>query len=75
MIKQSTKYGCGMYAVANACNMPDFVTPDRLEASKGGIVSASYQSGYRMTDTLFTSMCCIVICTKTQEGSRIGWTS
>lgn len=36
MIKQKTKYGCGLYAVANATNNPDFVTPERLEASKGG---------------------------------------
>lgn len=36
MLRQENGYGCGMYAVANATNRPDFVTPDRLEQSKGG---------------------------------------
>jgi len=33
--KQKNSYGCGMYAVANACNLKTFVTPERLEISKG----------------------------------------
>lgn len=36
MIRQTTGYGCGMYAVANALNLPHFVNSDRLEASKQG---------------------------------------
>jgi len=34
MMKQSQPYGCGVYAVANAFNMPHFVTLERLEKSK-----------------------------------------
>lgn len=33
---QKTPYGCGMYAVANALNLPNFVTEERLEKSKNG---------------------------------------
>lgn len=36
MLTQEHGYGCGMYAVANVLNIPDFVTPERLEASKAG---------------------------------------
>lgn len=36
MEKQKQPYGCGMYAIANACNMPEFITPERLEISKQG---------------------------------------
>ncbi len=32
--KQTDKWGCGMYAIAHACNMDSFVTPERLAASK-----------------------------------------
>lgn len=32
--KQTTPYGCGMYAVAHACNLDNFVTEKRLEESK-----------------------------------------
>lgn len=35
MYKQENSYGCGMYAVANACNLKTFVTDERLELSKG----------------------------------------
>lgn len=38
MLKQKQPYGCGLYAVANACNLKDFVTDERLEKSKGGNV-------------------------------------
>lgn len=38
MMKQEHSYGCGLYAVANACNLPNFITPERLEASKVGNV-------------------------------------
>lgn len=37
MHKQLHPYGCGLYAVANALNLSlDFITPERLEASKAG---------------------------------------
>ena len=36
--KQKTGYGCGLYAVANACNLDDFITDERLEKSKNGNV-------------------------------------
>ncbi len=36
MKKQLQPYGCGLYAVANACNLPDFITDERLEKSKVG---------------------------------------
>ena len=36
MLTQDQAFGCGMYAVANALNLPSFVTPERLEASKTG---------------------------------------
>jgi len=36
MLKQNQNYGCGMYAVANALNLPGFATPERLEKSKNG---------------------------------------
>lgn len=32
--KQTTPYGCGMYAVAHACNLENFVTDQRLEESR-----------------------------------------
>jgi hypothetical protein len=38
MIKQKQGYGCGLYAVANACNLKDFITDERLEKSKDGNV-------------------------------------
>lgn len=34
--KQTTPYGCGMYAVANALNLDSFVTEQRLEESIDG---------------------------------------
>ena len=34
MLRQENGYGCGVYAVANALNMKEFVTSERLEASK-----------------------------------------
>lgn len=36
--KQLQSYGCGLYAVANACNLDNFITDERLEKSKGGNV-------------------------------------
>lgn len=36
--KQNKPYGCGLYAVANACNLDNFITEERLEASKKGNV-------------------------------------
>ena len=36
MRKQTTGYGCGLYAVANAANLDKFITDKRLELSKGG---------------------------------------
>lgn len=36
--KQKQPYGCGLYAVANACNLDNFITPERLEKSKSGNV-------------------------------------
>lgn len=36
MIKQKNGYGCGLYAIANACNIPGFITNERLEKSKDG---------------------------------------
>ena len=36
MHKQQQGYGCGLYAVANAANMPSFITEERLEESKKG---------------------------------------
>ena len=36
--KQKQPYGCGLYAVANACNLENFITEERLEASKKGNV-------------------------------------
>tara|TARA_Y100000034_G_scaffold29728_1_gene36189 strand:+ start:60287 stop:60769 length:483 start_codon:yes stop_codon:yes gene_type:complete len=36
MLKQNNAYGCGLYAVANALDLPELVTPERLEASKDG---------------------------------------
>ena len=32
--KQKQPYGCGLYAVANACNLDNFITDERLEKSK-----------------------------------------
>ena len=34
MLKQNTYWGCGLYAVANALDMPEFITDERLEVSK-----------------------------------------
>jgi hypothetical protein len=34
--KQKQPWGCGLYAVANACNLDNFVTTERLELSKNG---------------------------------------
>ena len=34
--KQKQGYGCGLYAVANALNLDNFVTDERLEQSKTG---------------------------------------
>ena len=36
MFKQTTNFGCGVYAVANACNLPKFITDERLEKSRSG---------------------------------------
>ena len=36
--KQKQPYGCGLYAVANACNLDNFITEERLEKSKNGNV-------------------------------------
>jgi len=36
--KQKQGYGCGLYAVANACNLDEFITEERLEKSKAGNV-------------------------------------
>jgi len=36
--KQKQPYGCGLYAVANACNLDEFITEERLEKSKTGNV-------------------------------------
>ena len=35
--RQSFPFGCGLYAVANALELNDFVTDDRLEISKKGV--------------------------------------
>ena len=35
LFKQNQPYGCGMYAVANTCNLQTYVTDQRLEESKG----------------------------------------
>lgn len=37
MLTQKNGYGCGLYAVANALNLKNFVTDERLEDSKNGI--------------------------------------
>lgn len=34
--KQTTPYGCGMYAVANALNLDNYVSEERLDKSKNG---------------------------------------
>jgi hypothetical protein len=34
--KQKQPWGCGLYAVANACNLDNFITEERLEKSKKG---------------------------------------
>jgi len=34
--KQNQPWGCGLYAVANACNLDGFITEERLEKSKNG---------------------------------------
>ena len=36
--KQKQPYGCGLYAVANACNLDNFITEERLQKSKKGNV-------------------------------------
>ena len=36
MLKQEKAYGCGVFAIANACNLPIFITEERLEISKNG---------------------------------------
>jgi len=36
--KQKQPYGCGLYAAANACNLDNFITDERLEKSKNGNV-------------------------------------
>lgn len=38
MLRQNQSYGCGLYAVANACNLKNFITEERLEKSKKGNV-------------------------------------
>jgi len=34
--KQKQPWGCGLFAVANACNLDNFITDERLEKSKKG---------------------------------------
>ena len=34
--QQNTPYGCGMYSVANALNIDNFISEERLEQSKAG---------------------------------------
>lgn len=34
--KQTKPYGCGLYSVANALNLDNFITEERLEISKKG---------------------------------------
>jgi len=53
MYKQKDGYGCGLYAVANACNLPEsFITPERLEASRipgstnGGLSKLMQEDGF-----------------------------
>ena len=51
MLKQENGYGCGLYAVANALNYPNFVTDERIELSKTGNNVAQltrwlYEDGY-----------------------------
>ena len=36
--KQNQPWGCGLYAVANALNLDNFITEERLEKSKSGNV-------------------------------------
>lgn len=36
MNKQENPWGCGVYAIANACNLPTYITDARIEASKNG---------------------------------------
>lgn len=36
MLKQDKPYGCGLYAVSNACNLKEFITEERLDISKSG---------------------------------------
>lgn len=35
-LTQENNFGCGLYSVANALNIPNFITDERLEASKSG---------------------------------------
>ncbi len=37
MIQQSTPYGSGLFAVANAIEMPEFLRPERMEYAKLGL--------------------------------------
>ena len=55
--KQDNPWGCGMYAVANACKLDNFVTDSRLQESKEHgnrigqlskwLFSLDYQSEFR----------------------------
>lgn len=50
MLKQKNPYGCGLYAVANACNLDNFATDDRVEASKSHGSSNGMLSKYLLED-------------------------
>jgi hypothetical protein len=39
MKKQKQSYGCGLYATANALNLDNFITDERLEKSKNGNIT------------------------------------
>jgi predicted double-glycine peptidase len=40
-LKQTTPYGCGLYAIANVLGLRYYVTQERLEASKNGLHMAA----------------------------------
>jgi hypothetical protein len=58
MIKQKQPYGCGLYAVANACNLKNFITEERLEASKKGNVIGQLFMDFLFLWALKTDLMC-----------------
>lgn len=48
---QKNPWGCGIYAVAHALNIPDFITKERIEESKGGTIIGHLNKYLQENDT------------------------